>query len=130
LDQKMTALTDRIAEVLREHVSAQTANWETKLRCECGQGDFTTKLEYAAHVAEQIEAALRLTEEKHAGWSVQADGKWTVELCRPSAPPGYAARYPEHTNWQWVAFGPDGIGCGGFKTREEAELFISQQEPR
>lgn len=52
----MTDLTDRIAEVLRRHVSAQTENWETKLRCECGRGDFTSKLEYAAHVAEQITA--------------------------------------------------------------------------
>lgn len=50
----MSDLTDRIAEVQRRHVSAQTENWETKLRCECGQGEFSSKLEYSRHVAERI----------------------------------------------------------------------------
>jgi len=62
----MTALTDRIAEVLIEHGNWGFNGWaddQMQQLCDCGYL-FTGGLqEHAAHVAEQIETALHLTEE-------------------------------------------------------------------
>jgi hypothetical protein len=54
----MSALTDRIAEVLREHASMDAGTW-----CRCGQAfDRRDARGQAEHVAERIEAEL-FTEE-------------------------------------------------------------------
>lgn len=50
-------LTARITEVVRHHERGITANWDTKVRCECDREykfDFASKYEHAVHVAEQI----------------------------------------------------------------------------
>jgi len=70
-DGRVTALTDRIAEVLREHCPG---TYEA-CRCECGEptnGDD----EWAAHVAEQIKAELQLTEEWAGRLGVTDHHRW------------------------------------------------------
>jgi len=70
----MTDWTDRIAEVLRGHEWSPDEPFQGLGQCECDHQSCIGWATWAAHVAEQIEAALGLTEEttKFGG-----PGEWT-----------------------------------------------------
>ena len=83
----MSAVTDRIAEVLREHWPVPHGYyWRCSYPCQWKQGD---EDDHSAHVAELVSEALGLTEEP--GWIRTVDGevqhavvgwmsKWETEI--------------------------------------------------
>jgi hypothetical protein len=62
LEITMTDLRTRLTDALRSHATAQLQNWETKWRCECGDNEFSSKLEWAQHLADVLSSEFDIRE--------------------------------------------------------------------
>jgi hypothetical protein len=74
----VSVLSDRIAEVLREHWWFASRDGEAGCNCNWRDGVDMAREQWAAHVAERVEAELQLTEETRSQATYQPDDPWAT----------------------------------------------------